>query len=593
MSTARNGQLSIQCPVTRRPARHCATRVAFPIVTKTPTELDITHPNVARVYDYWLGGKDNFAVDRELAESMLAIFPGLRELVRANRQFIARAVSWVAGQGIDQFIDAGAGLPTTPSTHESAQAVNPRAKVAYVDNDPVVINHAKALLADRDGRVSVHDADLRDPAAVLDGCTNLDTSEPLCLILAAVLHLMDAESARKVAETYVSRLPRGSYVIITLARYDDPVIGDQIVNTYSAASFFNHSREDAATFFAGLELLEPGLSSGKTWRGGVPDSGVPDGAVYPLVGVARKSLPADVRRREAGLSARPSRAMSKQNKLRRVSNDCAANEPSSFRCRTGGLPAERGPGCRRHSEPEHMRLRMALHAGEVSYDDHGVTAACINLAFRLLDASALKAALAGSPGVLALAASTWFFDEVIRHSAAARPATYRPVRVAVKETSTVAWIALPDFPYPADQKILQNTSVLSDSGVPHQLPAYTPHFVGRADELAALASLLDKAANPSQPAAGTLIISAIGGTAGIGKTALALRWAHQKPDRRTAVPLAARQRPRCGAGTSAATRHRDLPGPSNQPQPAHQPCRPRRRSATRPGLAHHGLVTVR
>src|SRR6266700_4784671 len=213
-------------------------------MTDTPDWLDASCPNVARVYDYWLGGKDNFAADRQLAESMLAIFPGLRELVRANRQFITRAVSWVAGQGIDQFIDAGAGLPTTPATHQSAQAVSPRAKVAYVDNDPVVINHAKALLAGRDGQVSVVRADLRDPAAVLEGCTDLDASQPLCLILAAVLHLMDAESARRVAGAYASRLPRGSYVIITLARYDDPVLGDQIVRAYSAASFFNHSPQE-------------------------------------------------------------------------------------------------------------------------------------------------------------------------------------------------------------------------------------------------------------------------------------------------------------------------------------------------------------
>lgn len=198
------------------------------------------------------------------------------------------------------------------------------------------------------------------------------------------------------------------------------------------------------------------------------------------------------------------------------------------------LPGELAKAVRqenaRHSEPGHMRLRVALHAGEVSYDEHGVSAACINVAFRLLDAPALKSALAGSPGVLALAASTWFFDEVIRHSAAASPASYRPVRVTVKETSTVAWIALPDFPYPADQKVLQNTPVPPDSGVPHQLPAHTPHFVGRASELATLTSLLDKPADPSQPAAGTLIISAIGGTAGIGKTTLALRWAHQIAD---------------------------------------------------------------
>ena len=263
-------------------------------MTDTPEWLDTSRPNVARVYDYWLDGKDNFAADRELAESMLEIFPGLRELVRTNRQFIARAVSWVAGQGIDQFVDAGAGLPTAPGTDESARAVNPRAKVAYVDNDPVVINHAKALLAGRDGQVSVVRADLRDPAAVFAGCTDLDASEPLCLILAAVLHLMDAESARRVAGDYVSRLPPGSYVIITLARYDDPVLADQIVSAYSAASFFNHSREDAATFFAGLELVEPGLVSGKTWRGGMPDPGLPNGAVYPLVGVARKPLPAAV-----------------------------------------------------------------------------------------------------------------------------------------------------------------------------------------------------------------------------------------------------------------------------------------------------------
>jgi class 3 adenylate cyclase len=127
----------------------------------------------------------------------------------------------------------------------------------------------------------------------------------------------------------------------------------------------------------------------------------------------------------------------------------------------------------RHSEPEQMRLRMALHAGEVNYDEHGATAASVNLAFRLLEAPALKAALAGSPGVLALAASTWFFDEVIRHSAAACPASYRPVRVMVKETSTTAWIALPDFPYPPNPKFLQITPARPDPGVPRQLPAFS------------------------------------------------------------------------------------------------------------------------
>jgi O-methyltransferase involved in polyketide biosynthesis len=156
-----------------------------------------------------------------------------------------------------------------------------------VDNDPVVINHAKALLASHDDAVSVVRADLRDPVAVLDG-TQVDLDRPVCLVLAAVLHLMDADSARRIAASYVSLLPRGSCVIITLARYDDPVIGEQIMRAYSAASFFNHSHEDAATFFEGLELVEPGLVSGKTWRGGMPDPGLPRGPVYPLVGVAIK-----------------------------------------------------------------------------------------------------------------------------------------------------------------------------------------------------------------------------------------------------------------------------------------------------------------
>jgi tetratricopeptide (TPR) repeat protein len=185
-----------------------------------------------------------------------------------------------------------------------------------------------------------------------------------------------------------------------------------------------------------------------------------------------------------------------------------------------------------HRREERIRLRMALNAGEIHYDHYGVTAAAINVAFRLLDARPLKDALAKSPGTLALIVSSWFFDEVVQHSMDADPATYRPVRVAVKETSTLAWIALPDHPYPPDEKSLEIPSAGPDSAVPRQLPAYTPHFVGRAGELAELTGWLDRVVDRSRPEdaagmAGTVVISAIGGTAGIGKTALALRWAHQ------------------------------------------------------------------
>ncbi len=179
-----------------------------------------------------------------------------------------------------------------------------------------------------------------------------------------------------------------------------------------------------------------------------------------------------------------------------------------------------------HTDEERIRLRMALHAGEVYYDEHGVTAESINLAFRLLDAGQLKAALADSPGALALIVSPWFFDEVVRHSPAADAATYRPVQVAVKETTAVGWISRPDHPYPADADKLDRPPASPAAPVPRQLPAHAPHFVGRDDELAELTRLLDAA-----PGADPAAIVAIDGTAGVGKTALALRWANQVAER--------------------------------------------------------------
>jgi hypothetical protein len=253
--------------------------------------FDPSRPNIARVYDYWLGGKDNFEADRAEAEKLLAIFPGLRQLVRENRQFIGRAVSWTAGQGIGQFIDVGAGLPTSPSTHESARAVNPAATVAYVDNDPMVVSHARALLAGRNHGVAAVQADLRDPAAVLaspDLLAVIDPGKPACLILAAVLHLMPVGPAAEIAAAYIRALSPGSYVIITMARYDDPVLGDKIMHEYTAGTFYNHSAEQAATFFRGLELLPPGLTNGRTWRAGMPEPSLPRGDVYALAGIGRK-----------------------------------------------------------------------------------------------------------------------------------------------------------------------------------------------------------------------------------------------------------------------------------------------------------------
>ncbi len=179
---------------------------------------------------------------------------------------------------------------------------------------------------------------------------------------------------------------------------------------------------------------------------------------------------------------------------------------------------------RAHCAQEHIRLRMVVHAGEVCHDAHGVAGHAINVASRLLEAEPLKQALASSSGVLAVIASQWFFEEVIRHTPASDPASYRPVRVLVKETSTTAWVCLPDDPYPADADAALPSFPLVT--VPRQLPTAVAGFVGRVAELATLTSLLEESAAP-----GAVLIWAIGGTAGIGKTALAVYWAHNIADR--------------------------------------------------------------
>jgi tetratricopeptide (TPR) repeat protein len=177
-----------------------------------------------------------------------------------------------------------------------------------------------------------------------------------------------------------------------------------------------------------------------------------------------------------------------------------------------------------HIDREQICLRMVVHAGEVVYDEHGLAGNAVIHAFRLLDARPLKTALAESTGVLALIASSWFFDEVIRHSTAIDPATFRPTQVAVKETRTVGWIALPDRPHPPDAGLLAAAPRHTAMPVPQQLPAAPPGFIGRSDEFAALTNALNGAAERQDRA---VVISAVAGAGGIGKTWLALHWAHQ------------------------------------------------------------------
>jgi S-adenosyl methyltransferase len=232
--------------------------------------FDASRPNIARAYDYLLGGKDNFAPDRHLAERLLDIYPGVRQMVRENRRFLIRALDYVLAQAIGQYVDLGAGLPTSPAVQEIVRRRDNTAPVVYVDNDPVVICHLRALAASGDDHIDAVAGDLVKPPAVLDAvqATGLiDWDKPVGLIAAMVLHFLDAGTAREVTAAYVSEMAPGSHVIITVA-CGEPAIGDQITRTYNAAPVFNHTPGDVASFFTGLDLIKPGIADARAWMPG-------------------------------------------------------------------------------------------------------------------------------------------------------------------------------------------------------------------------------------------------------------------------------------------------------------------------------------
>ena len=247
-----------------------AAATAWPIVvrdTRPMIAFDPATPNTARVYSRLLGGKDHFPADRSEADALLEIYPPLAGMVQENRAFIAEAVTWAAGQGIGQFLDLGAGLPVAPPVHRTAQEVLPGARVAYVDRDEMVLAHARALLA-APGVAAVA-ADLRDPAAVLadpELRAVLHPSEPVCVIFGAVLHFLDAGTARKVTAGYIQRIMPGSCLVISCASYDDEALAKRLAAEYTAGQFVSHPREDVASFFVGLDMVGPGIAEAATWR---------------------------------------------------------------------------------------------------------------------------------------------------------------------------------------------------------------------------------------------------------------------------------------------------------------------------------------
>jgi O-methyltransferase involved in polyketide biosynthesis len=235
-------------------------------------------PSVARVYDYLNGGRDNFAADRELAQRLIDVFPPIVVTVQENKQFLERAVTWLAGQGISQFIDIGCGMPTFPATHETARAVLPDARVAYVDIDPIVLSHLRGLPSAEQAGLTVVDGDVRDVDKVLgEAGAGLDLSAPACVIMAALLHFFPLETGRDLVARYAAALAPGSYVVLAMGLAEGKAAEQffQLYNARGAAPLYQHSAADFASFFGGLTLLEPGVADARAWRPGWPQVPVP------------------------------------------------------------------------------------------------------------------------------------------------------------------------------------------------------------------------------------------------------------------------------------------------------------------------------
>jgi hypothetical protein len=258
-----------------------------------PFDTSVAH--MARVYNYWLGGKDNFAADREAGDQAMAAYPNTVASVRANRAFLARSVRFLAAEaGIRQFLDIGTGIPTENNTHEVAQAAAPDARIVYVDNDPIVLTHARALLtSDPAGATAYIDADLRDTEAILaQAAETLDFSQPVAIMLIAILHLIgDDDSPHAIVRRLMDAVPPGSYLALSHVASDiddEPTeeVGRRL-NQRMAHQVLYRSRPEVSQLFDGLELLKPGVVAVQQWRPDTDAEAQSPSAMW--CGVARKS----------------------------------------------------------------------------------------------------------------------------------------------------------------------------------------------------------------------------------------------------------------------------------------------------------------
>ncbi len=257
--------------------------------------FDTSRPHMARVYDFWLGGKDNFAADRAVAEQVAAAYPDVRVAVRAQRMFLARAVHFLVTEaGIRQFLDIGTGLPSASNTHQVAQEAAPEARVVYVDNDPIVLSHARALLTSSpEGATAYLDADLRATGTILERAAGvLDFGQPIAVMLLGILQgFPGQEEPGAIIARLMDAVPPGSYLAISQIAGDvateEVAEGVQRYNQQAAAPVAARTHAEVRQFFAGLDLVDPGVVQVHRWQAGAGDPGH-DRELAIYAGVARK-----------------------------------------------------------------------------------------------------------------------------------------------------------------------------------------------------------------------------------------------------------------------------------------------------------------
>ncbi|CAO5191365.1 O-methyltransferase involved in polyketide biosynthesis [Frankia sp. AiPs1] len=234
------------------------------------SRVDTSVPHSARVWNYWLGGKDNFPADRELGDKVYEVYPDIVRVARAQREFLVRAVTYLAGEaGIRQFLDIGTGLPSADNTHEVAQRIAPESRTVYVDNDPLVLVHARALLTSAPGGATAYvDADVRDPDAILAGAAEvLDFSQPVALVMFGIVgNVADNDEATSIVTRLREAVSPGSYLVLNDGTHGEDVDKAIEITQADGHPYNLRTPEQVASFFDGLELVEPGVVSTPFWR---------------------------------------------------------------------------------------------------------------------------------------------------------------------------------------------------------------------------------------------------------------------------------------------------------------------------------------